>query len=155
MNVERLNINVNGTLSVGFDGDESLLLRLESIAGGKLPSDYITFLKQVNGGHPEVGSFYPLGNDRENNIFDVDWFYSVDNPNVKTLEDAFSAWGNIIGRSCLPIGRDGGDNQIYLSLDHTTSSVWLYLHDENCKKIKLADSFTQFIDGLIQNPDFI
>lgn len=155
MNVERLNINVNGVSSPGFSGDNSLFEELASLVGSEIPDDYILFISKVDGGHPEVGCFKIVDDDNCDNLFDVDWFYSVNNPSVENVKDVLSKWGGVLGPKNLPVGRDGGGNQIYLNLTDEMPSVWLYLHDENKTRLKLSNSFLGFLDGLIINPDFI
>lgn len=151
MNLERLNINIQGKPSVGFIGQDEVV---GSAMYGKAPNSYKKFLRYADGGHPEIGCFFPQGSNSEN-IFEVDWFYSIANNQIELLSDAQKDWGNLLGYLMAPIGRDGGGNQIYLDLTSDVASVWLYLHDENGKRLKIADSFEQFIDGLIMNPDFI
>ncbi|NQY38277.1 MAG: SMI1/KNR4 family protein [Alteromonadaceae bacterium] len=152
MNIDRLNINVAGIKSLGFSGD---LSSLESLVGCKLPEVYVEFLNLSNGGHPEINCFELQGDTSGNNLFDVDYFYSIDNPQVENLRDVYVQWKHILGFNNFPIGRDGGGNQIYLDLESEISSVWLYLHDEDNKRLKISDNFTEFLDGLISNPDFI
>jgi len=154
MNIERLNINVRGSPVVGFLGGDEAINELASSVGEKIPEAYKSFLRFADGGHPEVGCFYLHGSD-VNNGFDVDWFYSVANPAVELVKNVLKNWGGILGDGMLPIGCDGGGNLIYLDLSSDASSVWLYLHDEDKKRLKVADSFEQFIDGLTVNPDFI
>lgn len=155
MNLERLNINVNGTPSPRFSGDDSLFERLAGLVGSDLPNDYIQFILNVDGGHPEVGCFRPIDDYNSNNLFDVDRFYSINNPAVESVEDELSKWVSVLGPRNLPIGRDGGGNQIYLNFVDEIPSVWLYLHDEGGAKIKISNSFSEFLDGLFMNPDFI
>ena len=155
MNLERLNINVNGISSPEFSGDNSLFEELASLVGIEIPADYIQFISRADGGHPEIGCFKVIGDDNGENLFDVDWFYSVGNPSVEKVKDVLSNWGGVLGRMNLPIGRDSGGNQIYLSLADETPSVWLYLHDEGEARLKISNSFSEFLDSLIMNPDFI
>ncbi len=155
MNTERLNINVNGVPSPGYSGDKDLFSELASLVNSDIPDVYIEFLTKVNGGHPEIGCFSALDDTSGSNLFDVDWFYSIDNPSVENVKDMLSEWGNVLGPKNLPIGRDGGGNQIYLNLESDNPTVWLYLHDENGAGLKLSNSFTEFLDSLISNPDFI
>jgi len=154
MNVVRLNINVNGISSAGYVGDD-LPSKLNRLIGRDVPGSYVEFLEQADGGHPEIGCFHVEGDGRKDNLFDVDWFYSVNNPGVESIEGAISLWRETLGSSCLPIGRDGGGNQIYLELGDKVPAVWLYLHDESRVRLKLADSLPIFLDSLISNPDFI
>jgi hypothetical protein len=155
MNLERLNINVNGVASPGFLGDNSLFVELVGLVGSELPIDYIKFISKVDGGHPEIGSFRVLDEGCSNNFFDIDWFYAVGNSSVENVKDALSRWRIFLGEKNMPIGRDGGGNQIYLNLTDETPSVWLYLHDEGELRLKISNSFSGFLDGLIMNPDFI
>jgi hypothetical protein len=153
MNVERLNINVGGKRSPGFVGNDKDFEQIDALIGAQLPKDYIIFIKAADGGHPEVGSFF-LDGDREHNSFSVDWFYTFSNPNVENIKTAISQWGKLLGRKMLPIARDGGGNQFYLNLTDVVPTVWIYLHDNN-ERIKLADSFVEFLSALTDNPDFI
>ncbi|WP_422527053.1 SMI1/KNR4 family protein [Serratia fonticola] len=151
MNIDRLNINNGGSPTLGFSGDVSLISDIEKTLGFTLPGDYIAMLKQHDGGHPELDT-YSLTQD---NTFGVSKFYSIGNPNYETLENAISRWGLVLGKGMLPIARDGGDNQFYLDLNEATPSVWIYLHDENEARVKLANSLEEFIDGLNVNPDYL
>lgn len=154
MNLEKLNINVNGKPSLGFNGSSLIIEEIEAMIGFSLPKSYLDFINRVDGGHPEVGSFYPKGGSSENS-FTVDWFYSFANPNIENIKSAINGWGELVGKQALPIGRDAGGNQIYLAVDQSSTSVWLLLHDENDKRVKLAESLEEFISGLTINPDFI
>lgn len=155
MNINRLNININGVSSPGFSGDTSLFEELTKLVGSDIPSDYIKFIMRADGGHPEIGCFKIIANNNNENLFDVDWFYSVGNLSLEKVEDALFKWGGVLGKYNLPIGRDAGGNQIYLNLEDQVPSVWLYLHDEGGVRLRVSNDFLEFIDSLIINPDFI
>jgi SMI1 / KNR4 family (SUKH-1) len=154
MNTERLNVNVSGKPSSGFNGSDLTVKEVEAVVGFKLPQDYLDFINKVDGGHPEVGSFHPLESSSPNS-FTVDWFYSFANPDVENIKSAVKAWNGLLGEKTLPIGRDAGGNQIYLLVNKLVPSVWLFLHDENGRRVKLAESLEEFIAGLTINSDFI
>lgn len=154
MDIGRLNININGIASTGFNGNHAVFEEIGTRLGILIPDDYVSFIRTVDGGHPEIGSFVVPGSSPEN-FFDVSWFYSFANPQVENIQRAIDRWANVLGPRNLPIGKDGGGNQIYLNFNEPVVSVWLYLHDENGAKIKVADSFEAFIAGLTANPDFI
>lgn len=154
MNISRLNINVNGIKAPGFAGSDEAFQAVSARLGTSLPQEYMDFIREVDGGHPEIGSFYRQ-DDRKNIYGGVDWFYTFFNPDIESIHTALDAWGKRLGAHSLPIGRDGGGNQIYLDLDTHPASVWLYLHDEDEARIRLADSLGDFLDGLTINPDFI
>ena len=153
-NIAELNINCGGKPVAGFTGSGATFEELERLAGDALPAAYVDFIRSADGGHPEVGCFRVPGGEPDN-IVEVDWFYSVANPELESIRSALEGFGALLGPGALPIGRDGGGNQFYLLLSSQPPSVWLYLHDEGGKRIKLADCFEEFISGLISNPDFI
>ena len=156
LNIDRLNINVNGNPSTGFSGSDAVLDEIASLIGGALPNSYIELMRAADGGHPEIGCFHRKGDESPgDNLFDIDWIYSIENPDVEGVREAIAAWGPTLGPRALPFGRDGGGNQIYIDLDSSGSAVWLYLHDEEGKKLLISDTLEQFIDGLMLDPDLI
>lgn len=154
MDLERLNINIGGLPSLGYRGDGSVLNHVASLVGAGLPSSYVELIRTADGGHPEVGCFSPLGTDDEN-LFEIDYFYAFGNSSVERVQDVLERWGHLLGEHTLPIGRDGGGNQIFLDMSSDSETVWIALHDEGMKKVKVAESFESFIDSLRPNPDFI
>lgn len=154
MNIERLNVNVNGAPAPSFIGDKLIFDELAKRMGAPLPDDYIDFIMMADGGCPEIGSFFPLGESSEN-LFDIAWFYTFSNPAIEDINNVLDGWGKVLGGYMLPIACDGGGNQIYLNLKESVPSVWIYLHDEDGARVKLANSFEEFISGLRDNPDLI
>lgn len=153
MDLERLNINVNGVPAAGFVGSDQLFNNVAARVGFRLPSEYIDFIREVDGGHPEVGTILSQGETL--NSFSVDWFYTFSNPGIENVNAALDGWSKVLGSMVLPIGRDAGGNQFCLKLSDATPSVWIYLFDESVLEIKLADSFAEFLGALTINPDFI
>lgn len=154
MNLERLNINVNGIPASGFVGSDDLFNNVAARVGVPLPKEYIDFIREADGGHPEIGSFFSQGG-KTANPFSIDWFYTFSNPDIENINTALDGWGKVLGSMVLPIARDAGGNQFCLRLSDAVPTVWLYLHDENGEKIKLADSLEEFLAALTINPDFI
>ena len=150
MNIERLGVNFGGKPSGGYGGSFAISPPVHGI----IPHDYISFVRATDGGHPRVGSFKLPGLD-ERNFFDVDVFYSWEDTRGRSINEAIARWSKILGDNALPIGQDGGGNQIYIDLMNEGESVWICLHDEGCAKIKVANSFGTFISMLCENPDFI
>ena len=149
-----LNISVGGVQVPGFSGDPSLLRDLEELVGCRLPLDYIEFLMCADGGCPELNCIQVPGDDPEN-IFGVNSFYSLANPCVENIQSALNSYSHLLGPHNLPIGRDGGGNQFYLMLDADPQSVWVYLLDEGGVRVKLANSFGEFVSQLHVDPDYI
>ena len=154
VDIERLNMNVGGKPVAGYAGDRAIIDRVESQAGAALPHSYLSFLQSADGGCPEIGSFGPPGGAPDN-LFDVDVFFSLADARLPALQDAIRDWSATLGPATLPIGRDGGGNPIYIDMSHRSDSVWIFLHDEDNKKIKVADTFESFIAMLRPNPDFV
>ncbi|WP_197338470.1 SMI1/KNR4 family protein [Ralstonia solanacearum] len=154
MDIKRLNVNFGGRPSVGYGGRESAFKEMEQLTGGVIPSSYIDFIREADGGHPEIGSFTPLDGG-EDKYFDVDLFYSFESGRGVNIKDALASWGGVVGKYALIIGRDGGGNQIYINLVGGGESVWIYLHDEGQARVRVANSFEEFIGMLRANPDFI
>ena len=154
MNLERLNINVNGVPASGFVGSDDVFNNVAARIDGPLPKEYIDFIMEVDGGHPEVGSFFRQS-EKTANPFSIDWFYTFSNPSIENINTALDGWGNVLGSMVLPIARDAGGNQFCLSLTDAVPTVWVYLHDQSGEKIKLADSLQEFLAALTINPDFI
>ena len=153
-NIDRLNINNGGQPVSGYTGSSAVFGEVGALVGGALPDAYIDFIRKVDGGHPEVGCF-PMSGGRPDDLMEVAWFYSFANPNLENIKAAINGWAELLGPLALPICHDGGGNQVYLLLGPNAPSVWLYLHDENAARVKLADCFEDFLSGLVTNPDFV
>ncbi|WP_090313481.1 SMI1/KNR4 family protein [Duganella sp. CF517] len=153
MDVKRININLNGLPTPPL-ADSEKIKELEKKIKLKLPRDYRQFLQIHDGGHPEIGSVI-IDQNELTNIFDVDWFYSIANSKIKSIFEAIEQWKPVLGNEALPFAQDGGGNQFYLNLKSNEETVWLLLHDQNNKTIKIADNFAAFISLLQDNPDFI
>lgn len=151
MDVARLNIHVGGLPSKGFAGSEAVFEELARLVGERIPQSYRALMRHADGGHPEVGTC-PL--EAGGLLLDVDHFYALANPGLEQVKDVLASWGPLLGEGMLPIGRDGGDNQIYLALREEPASVWLYRHG-NGQRLKLAKDLEAFVESLIPNPDFI
>jgi hypothetical protein len=150
MNVARLNINVGGKPTLGFTGNASEFVELGRLVGGELPASYLELMRHADGGHPEIGSCPPLNDE----LFDLDRFYALANPNVENVRDVHARWSSVLGHGMLPLGEDGGGNQVYIALLDSPPAVWLYRH-ESGERLKLASSLEAFIEALVSNPDFI
>ena len=155
MDVARLNINVGGRPSPGFSGDTRDFLEIETLVGGAVPASYVELMRLADGGHPEIGSCHPKDATWGRGLFDLDCFYAVVNPDVENVRDAYARWGKVLGKGALPLGQDGGGNQVYIALSGGAAPVWLHIHDEDGQRFKLSDSLEEIIDSLIPNPDFI
>ena len=153
MDVARLNINVGGCPSPGFAGNDAEFVELGRLVGGPLPASYQELMRYADGGHPEVGSCH-LPDGQDGGLFDVDCLYALASHEVERVRDVHATWAPILGAGMLPLGRDGGGNQVYVALCEEPASVWLYRH-ESGQRLKLANSLETFIGSLIQNPDFI
>lgn len=153
--ISELNINEGGRPVVRKAPSNALVIEFESEFGVKLPIDYVHLLKTVNGGHPELDSFVPLGDD-PNNRWSVDCFYHLtdDRDDTASIWRATQEWGDHLGTGQIPIAHDGGGNQIFMDLRHD-KCIYLCIHDQRFKIIKVAPSFAEFLGLLDKDPDMI
>lgn len=154
--ISTININDGGRPVNRDRPSESDIREFEQEFKVLLPLEYLEFLRLTNGGHPENGSFVPLG-DKSDNRFSVDYFYhlmSNERQDSLSMWRAMKEWGGSIGDKCVPIGRDGGDNQLFLDL-FDNGSVGLCIHDESFKRVMVAKSFSDFLDLLEEDPEMI
>jgi len=127
--------------------------------GVRLPLAYLTLLGHANGGHPELDTVYPDGS------WSVGWFYHLSNDRASqdSLWKAASEWEEVVPKRWIPFARDDGGNQFLLKLDALDSSgagssdaeVWICIHDEAFRLVRLAPSLEHFVDSLAANPDYV
>src|SRR5688572_6087547 len=118
----------------------------EAYLGARLPQAYRGFLEFANGGHPQVGSFIPLGGDPSDK-WAVNRFYHLgpDRDDPGNIWKVTKGWRAVLGPQSLPIANDGGGNQIFINFSSTPPSVELCIHDESFRIVRVADSFEDFV----------
>jgi SMI1-KNR4 cell-wall len=123
---------------------------LERQIGAVLPEDYVEFLLQINGGHPLLDTF----TSREGRTGDLNNFFFLGEPDsTESLNWNLQNRPASLG-SAVPFARDGGGN--LFALDLMNGAVLFWNHDTDGTRIsRLADSFSELIDGLQENPDYI
>lgn len=124
--------------------------------GVELPEDYVKLLQHSNGGCPELGCFLPEG-AQEDNLWEVDNFYhlhKLESEQIGSLWWAMRAWREYVGEKSIPIGCDGCDNQILIDLS-CGGAVFVCIHDQNFKRIRVAGSISQFLRLLREDPNMI
>jgi len=154
--ISELNINEGGRPILRNSPSQNMISEFEDEFGISLPNDYIRFLKESNGGHPELNLFTPVGNSDDNH-FTIDYFYHLTNDDRESLTSVWRVtrdWQQKLGQGCVPFGRDGGGNQLYLDFS-SNEAIFLCIHDEDFKKIKVAPSFSAFLDLLEEDLDMI
>ena len=97
----------------------------------------------------------PVGHNSENR-WAVDCFYYLtdDREDAGSVWRATQEWREHLGVGRIPIGRDGGGNQIFLDVPNGVA-IGLCIHDEGFKMIEVAPSFAAFLDLLEEDPDMI
>ncbi len=153
--LSELNVNDGGKPVDRGPPSKEAIEAYEREFGVSLPLDYVWFLSQVNGGHPEKDSFVPTGSSPDNR-WGVDNFYHLTGSGESTasLQRVTRNWREQLGADCIPIGSDGGGNQIFLDMARE-AAVFLCIHDENFKIVKVASSFSEFLDLLEDDPDML
>jgi hypothetical protein len=61
----------------------------------------------------------------------------------------------VLGAYVIPIGNNGGGDQLCLCFDVSPPAVAICLHDEDFDRVDAADSFGDLIDALRLDPDAI
>lgn len=153
--ITELGLNIGGNPVLRLPPSDAMIEAFEGQYELRLPKSYINFLKHTNGGCPELDSFRPA-----NNSFDTKWtidrFYFLSNE--KTSFDCLwfkkEEWSSILGKHAIPIGRDGGGNQIYIDLKEN-GAIMLCIHDEGFRGIEISTDFGQFVDSLEADPEMI
>lgn len=102
MDIGRLKMNIRGAPASPFEGPEGAFDEVAAHVGAPLPKSYIEFIRETDGGHPEISCFTP-DKTNPNNVFGVDTFYS-ENPKERdpymqieiidrnTLLDIYDGW---------------------------------------------------------------
>lgn len=154
--LHELNVNEGGQAVTRKPPTDAQIANFQSQFGVTFPDEYLVFLRHSNGGHPEQNSFRPKGL-AEDVVWGVNRFYHLDQDqdDLEGLWAATKEWRRVIPGKVVPIGNDGGGNQLLLSFDQEPPGVKLCLHDEGMRLIHVADSFAEFIDMLAEDPDMI
>lgn len=129
------------------------ILEIEKYIGYSLPHTYREFLKQANGGHPEVDTF----EDNDGEQWAVNNFFSISSQFVSNdlIWNYQHRWSDI-PESFLPIARDGFGNLFLLDLRNGSDGVWIWAHDEPDNKLsQLTTDFEEFVNKLQTNTDYI
>ncbi|WP_406700732.1 SMI1/KNR4 family protein [Singulisphaera sp. Ch08] len=152
--LNELNINEGGRPVFRRVPTDEEIGAFESHFNLRLPPDYVSFLKQTNGGHPEIDSFRPSGAE-EDTLWSVNRFYHL-SPEKDDLEGLWRAkgeWQGVLGDRVVPIANDSGGNQILLDYSSGSPTVGLCIHDDDFRMLHLSDTFSSFLDMLVRDPE--
>jgi hypothetical protein len=152
--VKIVNANKYGSLS------QEVLNEFEVSIHTQLPSEYRDFLLQHNGGKPIPSFFWIIPHEDGSS---VNQFYGLYNePEYLSIKIFIGKERYGIPESMLPIGDDGVGNYICMGISIENYGHILFLDHElhpfnepNSPDgiTKLKDSFTEFLNSLIDNPD--
>jgi hypothetical protein len=153
--LSELNINERGKPVARPGPTDEQVRGFEQLFAVQLPPDYLHLLSRSNGGHPELSTFVPA-DAQTGSRWSIDRFYHLgaDTESAENLTRATARWRTHLGESAIPIGCDGGDNQICLDLSRG-SAVFVCVHDEGFRRIDVAPSLSAFLALLERDPDFV
>lgn len=134
---------------------ERAILQFEAAFEVVLPDDYKKFLKTFNGGEPNicrfkfstndeswVNAFFGLGRSRKQPPPEsLDWDFN-------NLWDETHIARRNIGSPIIPFAIDPMGDYLVLDCRKPRGPVFLALHENRYKLIRLAQSFSIFIDNL-------
>jgi hypothetical protein len=123
-----------------------------------LPISYKNYLLRCNGGNPDDGTYSMSENiDGDEEFSGIDWFYSISNDYTTSLEKNINTFYGRVPYDMIPIGEDGGGNQICLGISgERYGKVYFWDHDWESDEDEpwyenvylIANSFEDFINKL-------
>lgn len=142
---------------------EGRLRLFEAGLGGRLPEDYRRSMLEHNGGQPKPNYFAYLHSGIESGST-LECLYAIhDRPYVDTYEGRLGesvqrAWSQHLEPDeqalMIPIGRDPYGNLVrlfYAGPDR--GAVCIVDHEDPVGYFRIAESFTEFLDALHEDPD--
>jgi cell wall assembly regulator SMI1 len=129
--------------------DDLSIAAFEKRFGVRVPEDLRKFLKEISGGYPRLGVFRRGGRSWEVNNF----FGLARDDAPESLSDVTAQLAHLLGPGEIPFAQDGGGNPFIVEGSKTPCRVFMILLDEYERRVPVADSFGEFIDGLEDVPD--
>lgn len=121
-----------------------------------LPSDYIQFLGETNGGVPNQSASLDLLDSDGDPIYGVNLFYALDaGIEYFDLEGTCRLYWNTrdLSRRFLPVANDPFGNEYCMRVSRgDTSDVWFWFHETGKFDAKIADSFSNFRENIYCDP---
>jgi cell wall assembly regulator SMI1 len=155
-NLAELNINEGGKVVGRAPPTPEVISAFEHEFNVSLPSEYLELLMYSNGGHPELDSIAPMGRtDIAEWAINHFLYLNEDRNGPESLWRAAKEWRPILGEKQIPFAADGGGDPFVLDLVATPARVVGSLIDEGFALVEIAASFSDFIDRLEFNPDYI
>lgn len=155
-NFSELNINKGGRPIRRASPSKELIAEFEVKYGIKLPEGYLALLAYANGGHPELDSVQEPG--REKSVrWGISRFYFIDQDreSSENLWRETEHWRPALGPTAVPFAEDGCGNPFFFDFKTSPPAIYVCIHDDNFKSVKIAPSFETLIDNLELDPDRI
>ena len=115
----------------------------ENKLGLSLPEDYKTHMLQYNGGRPEGHNvFFNTSNDK----ISLGYFHPI-KYGCSTVEKIYELTHDFLPKNHVSIG-DTHTGYLNMCLDQNDYGA-VYLYHSNKKERKIANSFTEFVNGLV------
>lgn len=144
-----------GRMKLQFDevGDATTINQLEQFSKRYqivLPSEYLSFLLQANGGYPEDELVFPTGEVDDSSV--LSHFYGLDPKcdDVLNLCECYETFvqSGAISSEYLPIADDAFGNQICIQIGSHENGRIVFWNHENSKISIIAESFNEFLASL-------
>lgn len=120
--------------------DEAALERLEKKCGFTLPSEYLSIVKQYNGGRPQ-NKLFLTETQAEHQL---KTFLSLNEDDCENVWETFEWESPVAANGYLAFAVDGFGNMICLK---ENGSVVFYDHEKNAEE-PVAKTFSEFMDVL-------
>ena len=130
------------TFSNASSASASEIEKIETLAGRRLPPEFLEFLKSYNGAEPEE-NVINLG---EEDDLAINHFIPASQIPIllKHLE---------LPPNSLPFARDSFGNYFFINTNED-QSVYFWDHEVDDAPIRLADSFSAFIDAIVPDKNY-
>jgi len=154
--LQELELNEGGEPVDRAPPTDQQIRAFEAHFGVELPQDYLLLLRHSNGGHPLLDSFEARGQEAHE-LWGINRFYFLngDHADSENLWWNAEAWQPTLGPKIVPIADNGGGDLIVLSFTTVPPSVQVCVHEEEFELLDVADSFSEFIDMLHEDPDLL
>lgn len=116
-----------------------------------LPKEYKDFLRNYNGGYPNLGN-YKISNELGESIVNI--FYGIGSM-YDNLEKKVDIFDEILELGFIPIADDPAGNQICIGISKEFyGQIYHWAHEEEQEGMKnmyyLSNNFNEFLDSLYQ-----
>lgn len=123
------------------------LEKFEKKLGTPLPEEYREYLLEHNGGSPTRIAIVLEGEKEPFTV--VNQLFGIhEGPQYNRLDNTYEQLKQVLPADLLAIGDDPGGNILGIRIEGKEKGSIFFWNHENCKTLKLAESFKSFLENL-------